>query len=120
MLIASSLLYCSGGNSHQGGDGEAGSSESEGGGSSEGGDGSSEEESSETDLSGGSVQAGLHALHFAVQSGDLDQVVLLKQQRPLTDKESSLYWRIALYHLLVTISQLELSMDANGTFSLAG
>jgi len=96
VLIASSLLYCSGGNSHQGGDGEAGSSESEGG-------GSSEEESSKTDLSGGSVQAGLHALHFAVQSGDLDQVVLLKQQRPLTDKESSLYWRIALYHLLVTI-----------------
>ena len=77
-------VYDSGDDSRpQGGDGEASSSESEGQ-----LDGSGEEDNTAPD-SGSWIQgqSGTGNLHVAVQSGDLNQVVILKQQRTFTDQE---------------------------------
>ena len=77
-------VYDSGDDSRpQGGDGEASSSESEGQ-----LDGSGEEDNTAPD-SGSWIQgqSGTGNLHVAVQSGDPNQVVILKQQRTFTDQE---------------------------------
>ncbi len=45
------------------------------------------DEYTESDSDNDRSQGGLQSIHLAVQSGDLNQVVILKQQRSLTDKE---------------------------------
>ena len=82
------ILWCSGkseGDDNSESESEGGEnteSESEGGENTE-----SESEGDEGDSDNDRSQGGLSSIHFTVQSGDLNQVVILKQQRSLTDKE---------------------------------